>query len=93
MIFHSYVSLPEGTRIVDGLKPYEIHAGQNTLSEMVMFASMTLSVEDSDINRYLKQIPFGYDIHSLPWKITMLLIGLIGKPSISIRAIEKPWLC
>ena len=28
--------------------------------------------------------------NSLPWKITMLLIG---KASISIRAIEKPWLC
>ena len=28
------------------------------------------------------------DPPSLPWKDTMLLIG---KPSISIRAIEKPW--
>ena len=28
--------------------------------------------------------------NSPPWNITMLLIG---KPSISIRAIEKPWLC
>ena len=30
------------------------------------------------------RLPSGYDIHSSPWKITMLLIG---KPSISIRAI------
>ena len=27
--------------------------------------------------------------NSSPWKITML--DIIGKPSISIRAIEKPW--
>ena len=29
------------------------------------------------------------DIHSLPWKDTPML--LTGKPTISIRAIEKPW--
>ena len=37
---------------------------------------------------HLKQIPSGYDLTVLPWKITMLLIG---KPSISMG--HFPWLC
>jgi hypothetical protein len=34
--------------------------------------------------------PSGYDIHSLPWKDPPCIFNF-GKPSISIRAIEKPW--
>ena len=45
---------------------------------------------------YFQQIPSGYDIHSLPWKITMLLRTVnYHKPSISIYLYGPwlPWLC
>ena len=40
----------------------------------------------------LGHIPSGYLTNSSPWKITTHAIKF-GKPSISIWAINKPWLC
>ena len=42
-------------------------------------------------------LPSGYDIHSSPWKIHInkwrFIFCSLGRSSISIGAIEKPWLC
>ena len=45
------------------------------------YASGMIAVNVGTLLTYIDILPSGYDIHSLPWKITMLVIG---KPSISM---------